>query len=80
MKKKEKEVKEKVTSKKSEKNKAKKKDNMLKGVKQEMKKVTWPSRKDVVKYTVATLVFCAVIMIFFQLLNLGLSIVKGVFN
>jgi preprotein translocase subunit SecE len=80
MKKKEKEVKEKVTSKKSEKNKAKKKDNMLKGVKQEMKKVTWPSRNDVVKYTVATLVFCAVIMIFFQLLNLGLSIVKGVFN
>lgn len=57
-----------------------KKEGFLKGVKKELKKVSWPSKKDVVKYSVATLVFCIIIMIFFQLLNLGLSVIKGVFN
>jgi len=57
-----------------------KKEGFLKGIKKELKKVSWPSKKDVIKYSVATLVFCIIIMIFFQLLNLGLSVVKGVFN
>ena len=58
----------------------KKKEGFLKGIKTELKKVTWPSKKDIIKYSVATLVFCIVIMLFFQLLNLGLSVIKGVFN
>lgn len=57
-----------------------KKEGFLKGVKKELKKVSWPSKKDVIKYSVATLVFCIIVMVFFQLLNLGLSVVKGVFN
>lgn len=57
-----------------------KKEGFLKGVKKELKKVSWPSKKDVIKYSIATLVFCIIVMIFFQLLNLGLSVVKGVFN
>lgn len=57
-----------------------KKEGTLKGVKRELKKVTWPNKKDVIKYSVATLVFCIVVMLFFQLLNLGLSAIKGVFN
>lgn len=53
---------------------------LFKGVRLELKKVTWPSKKDVLKYSVATLVFCIVVVVFFQVLNLGLSVVKGVFN
>ncbi len=57
-----------------------KKVGLLKNVKMEMKKVTWPNKKEVLKYSVATLVFCIVVMIFFQVLNLGLSVIKGAFN
>ena len=53
---------------------------MLKGIKAELKKVTWPSKKDIIKYSIATLVFCIILMLFFQLLDFGLSVVKGVFN
>ncbi len=67
-------------AKKKEKKDKKKKEGFLKGIKTELKKVTWPSKKDIIKYSVATLVFCIVIMLFFQLLNLGLSVIKGVFN
>ena len=83
MKKKEESVSKKVkdtTKKKKAKTTKKKKESILKGVKLEMKKVTWPSKKDIIKYSVATLVFCIVVMVFFQLLNLGLSVIKGVFN
>lgn len=83
MKKKEESVSKKVkeTSKKKKvKTTKKKKDGFFKGVKLEMKKVTWPNKKDVIKYSVATLVLCITIMLFFQLLDLGLSVVKGVFN
>ena len=52
----------------------------FKNLRLELKKVTWPSKKEVFKYSAATLVFCVIIMAFFQVLNLGLSVVKGVFN
>ena len=58
----------------------KKKESLLKGVRQELKHVTWPSRKDIFKYSLSTLIFCVVIMVFFQCLDLILSLVKGVFN
>ena len=63
-----------------EKKKKVQKEGTCKGLKQELKKVTWPNKKDVLKYSVATLVFCFVVMFFFQILDLGLSVVKGVFN
>lgn len=82
MKKKEEAVSKKVkeTTKKKAKTTKKKKESLLKGIRLEMKKVTWPSKKDIIKYSIATLVFCIIVMVFFQLLNLGLSVVKGVFN
>jgi preprotein translocase subunit SecE len=70
MKKKEKKVKEKKI----------KKDGLFKKIRLEMKKVTWPSRKEVLKYSVATIIFCVIIMIFFQALDFVLSVIKGVFN
>ena len=58
----------------------KKKEGFFKGVRLELKKVSWPDKKDVIKYSLATLVFCIILVLFFQLLDLGLSVVKGVFN
>ena len=56
-----------------------KKENYFKSVKKEMALVKWPEFKDIIKYTVATIVFCAVICGFFLLLNLLLSVIKGWF-
>ena len=57
-----------------------KKDGFFKQTHEEMKKVSWPTKKDVLKYTLATIVFCLVVVGFFSLLNLGLSFVKGMFS
>ena len=53
--------------------KKQKKDSIVKGVKKEMKKVKWPTAKEVVKYTFATLIFCVILALFFMLLNAILS-------
>lgn len=66
----------KVKTVKKEKSKAPK-ESYLKGVKKEMKLVKWPSFKEVVKYTIATVVLCLIVCGFFLLLNLLLSLVKG---
>ena len=52
----------------------------IKQTSEEMKKVSWPTKKDVIKYTLATLIFCLVIVGFFQLLDLGLSFIKGMLS
>ncbi len=56
------------------------KESYLKGVKKEMKLVKWPTFKEVVKYTIATVIMCLVVCGFFLLLNLLLSLVKGWIN
>ena len=83
-----KEVKEKVNKKvKKEKNKEKKvkktktpKENYFVGVRNELSKVKWPSKKEVLKYTVATIVFIVVLVVFFILLSMAMSVIKGAFN
>lgn len=57
-----------------------KKESYMAGVTSELKKVKWPSKNEVIKYTVATIVFVLVLVIFFLLLNLGMSIIKEAFN
>ena len=57
-----------------------KKESYMEGVTNELKKVKWPSKKEVIKYTVATIVFVVVLVAFFVLLDLGMSIIKGAFN
>ena len=54
-----------------------KKENYFKGVKKEMELVKWPDFKSVMKNTLATIVLCLIVSIFFLLLTLGLSIIKG---
>lgn len=50
------------------------KENYFKGVKKEMELVKWPDFKAVVKNTVATIMLCLIVSIFFILLTLGLSL------
>ena len=68
----------KVKSKKSKNTKTKK--SYLKAVRSEMSKVVWPKKEELIKYTIATVVFVVILVGFFLLLNLGLSVVKGVFS
>ena len=76
--KKEKEPKKKKKKKKEKKQKEKKKSN-LKEVRSEMKKVTFPSAKEVVKYTIATICIVAFLVAFFLLLSALISGLKEVF-
>lgn len=56
-----------------------KKPGYLKEVKGEMKKVSFPSAKEVTTYTIATIVIVALLIAFFLLLTALLSWVKGAF-
>ncbi len=56
------------------------KENYFEGVRSELSKVVWPSKKDVLKYTIATIIFILVLVAFFILLNLLMSAIKGAFN
>ena len=56
-----------------------KKENYFKGVKNEMALVKWPSGKEVLKNTIATVVLCVLVAVFFLLLNAGLAAVRGMF-
>ena len=74
-----KETKKKVKNEKKEVKKTPKKERYLKSVRKELKLVKWPTFKEVLKYTISTLVFCLFIVIFFILLNLLMSFIKGLF-
>ena len=54
-----------------EKEESNKKEGFLKSVWHEMKKVTWPSRKHMLKYSIATII----LIIFFSLYFLGIEAV-----
>lgn len=71
MAKKEKIVKEKVTK--------EKKDGFFKNLKKELKQVQWPSFKELVKYTFATMIFVILFALFFQLVDVLSSFIKGLF-
>jgi len=51
----------------------KKKNGYFKEVGKELSKVKWPEKKDIVKYTVSTVVFILVVVGFFMLLTMGMS-------
>ena len=70
---------EKMKKKKDQKKKVKKekKPGYLKEVKNEMKNVTFPSSKEVVKYTIATIVIVAFLVAFFLCVSAILSWIKG---
>ena len=53
-----------------------KKESFFEGVRSEMSKVKWPTKKEVLKYTIATLVFMIVLVLFFVLLTLLMSLIR----
>ena len=75
---KKKEIKKTNTKKKEKNNKPKEK--FLAGVKKELKLVIWPTVKEILQYTFATIIFCIILVAFFEVLNLIMAYVKGLFN
>jgi len=73
-----KDIKKKQTVKKTKNNK--KKEKFLVGIKKELKQVKWPTVKEILKYTLATIIFCVVFVAFFEALNIIMAYVKGLFN
>lgn len=55
-----------------------KKPGFFKEVKTEMSKVKWPSRKDMVKYSIATIVFVIFFALFFYAIDFLLALLKEV--
>ena len=55
------------------------KTSFISEVRSEIKKVIWPSFKNVAKYTLATVILCVVFILFFTLINLLSSFIKGMF-
>lgn len=71
-------IKKNVTKKQVKKSKTPK-QNYFKQVGKELKLVKWPTAKEILKYTIATIAFCVIISIFFQLLVLLMSYIKEIF-
>ena len=53
------------------------KDSYLKQVGKEMKKVHFPSRKEMVKYSIATVFFVIFFGVYFYLIELAMALVKS---
>ncbi len=49
----------------------------LSEVKQELGKVKWPNRKDMVKYSIATIIFVIFFAGFFYLIDLAVDFIKS---
>lgn len=63
-------------SKKNSKKSTSKKKGFFYEVRKEVSKVKWPTRKDMVKYSVATIIFIIFFAIFFYLIELILALLK----
>lgn len=76
-----KEEKKKNAKKKAKKNERKApKENYFVGVRSELSKVKWPSKKEVFKYTMATIVFVLILVGFFLLMSALMAWIRGIFN
>ncbi len=78
MKKKEEKMKEVKKAKKTK--KEKKGESFGKSLKKEISLIKWPEGKDLVKYTIATIVLCIILILFFQFLDVILAYIKEFFN
>lgn len=77
---KETDAKKKASKKKDKKEKKNKnKEGYFKLLKEQMKLVIWPNGKEIFKYTFSTILFILVFVLFFQLIDVISSFVKGLF-
>lgn len=65
------------TKKKSNKTSSKKNFKFLKEVRSEVAKVKWPSKKDMIKYSVATISFIIFFALFFYLIDIIIALLKA---
>ena len=49
--------------------------SQMRGMKAELKKVIWPTKKELINYTVVVLVMCTVISLIVWLIDSGLNVV-----
>lgn len=56
------------------------KESYLKGVNKELKLVKWPTFKEIIKYTIATIIFCIILILFFELLTFIVAMIRELFN
>jgi len=49
------------------------------GVKSEFEKIHWPSKKDMIKYSIATLCFIVFMSVFFYLIDVIFALVQSLF-
>ena len=54
--------------------------NFCNGVKDEFNRVHWPSKKDMLKYSVATIVFIVFFALFFYLIEVIFALIQTLFN
>lgn len=71
-----KEEKEKAKKEKKEKVKKEKKDGFFSGTRKEMKKVVWPKFVEVMKYTLAVIIFCLFLSLLFWAVTSIVALVK----
>ena len=74
--KKEKKKDKKDNKKKEDKKTEVKKESWWHGVKSEFKKVRWPSKKEMIKYSIATIVFILFFLAFFWIIELAAWLIK----
>ena len=67
----------KVTKTKKENKKKDKKENLFVQIKKEMSKVHFPTRKDMVKYSIATIVFVLFFAGYFYLIEIVMAFIKS---
>jgi preprotein translocase subunit SecE len=67
---------DKKTNKKEEKKPTVKKESWFHGVKSEFKKVRWPNRKEMVKYSIATICFIIFFGLFFYAIQLIIWLIQ----
>ena len=65
-------------TKKDKKKIVKTKKKLFSGVRSEMAKVKWPSKKDMIKYSIATIFFIVFFGLFFYCIDLLLALLKEV--
>lgn len=74
------EKKEDVEKKESKKEREDKKESSLKVTMRELRKVSWPSFGEVMKYSLAVIIFCLIFVGFFELVQLLATYIKWVFR
>lgn len=71
--------KEELKKAKKEEKKANKKDGYFSSVGKELKKVVWPDAGEVAKYSLAVIIFCVILVLFFVGVDALASFIKGLF-